>query len=334
MMKQILLFAVFFLMLCAAVQAQIYRVAQMNTDQIRVLDKQKTVVILTGGILEQHGPHLPSYSDGYVNEWRSERLAEAITERPGWAALMFPTIPLGSGGANEIGDKYVFPGTYAVRWSTVRAVYMDLATELGEQGFRWVVVMHGHGAPHNNLALEQAGEYFRDTYGGRMVHLVGLRPTQEQYAKAKLTVPYPELTEAEAKENGPDIHAGFDETSGMLFLRPDLVNPIYKQLPPLAVNNPADQYKIANAKDWLGYLGSPRLGNASFGSRKMHCRAAQAKAIVWAIIDGVLDERDIPRYSKPMFDNKDVVKSLEGAIKDDAERTRKQREWMKKKGVE
>jgi creatinine amidohydrolase len=333
-MKRILFVATLLVLGSGIANAQIYRVAQMNTEQIRALDRQKTVVILTGGILEQHGPHLPSYSDGYVNEWRSERLAEAITERPDWAALLFPTIPIGSGGANEIGGKYVFPGTYAVRWSTVRAVYMDLATELGEQGFRWVVVMHGHGAPHNNLALEQAGEYFRDTYNGRMIHLVGLRPTPEQYAKAKLTVPYPELTEAEAKENGPDIHAGLDETSGMLFLRPDLVSPIYKQLPPLAVSNPADQYKFANAADWLGYLGSPRLGNASFGSRKMHWRAAQAKAIVWAIIDGVLDERDIPRYSKSMFDNKDVVKSLEGAIRDDAERARKQREWMRKKRID
>lgn len=80
---------------CGTVSAQIYRIAEMNTEQIRALDKQKTVVILTGGILEQHGPHLPSYSDVYVNEWHSERLAEAITERPGWAALMFATIPLG-----------------------------------------------------------------------------------------------------------------------------------------------------------------------------------------------------------------------------------------------
>src|SRR4028119_413892 len=113
-MKQFLLIATYFLLSYGVTNAQIYRVAQMNTEQIRALDKQKTVVILTGGILEEHGPHLPSFSDVYVNEWRSERLAEAIVERPDWAALMFPTIPLGSGGANEIGGKYVFPGTYAV----------------------------------------------------------------------------------------------------------------------------------------------------------------------------------------------------------------------------
>jgi len=44
---------------CGTVNAQIYRVAQMNIDQIRALDKQKTVVILPGGMLEEHGPHLP-----------------------------------------------------------------------------------------------------------------------------------------------------------------------------------------------------------------------------------------------------------------------------------
>src|SRR4028119_1804308 len=98
MMKQILIIAAFFILSCGMANAQIYRVAQMNTEQIRALDKQKTAVILTGGILEQHGPHLPSYSDTYLNEWRTERLAETIVERPGWSALIFPTIPLGSGG--------------------------------------------------------------------------------------------------------------------------------------------------------------------------------------------------------------------------------------------
>jgi hypothetical protein len=96
-MKRILFVATFLVLGYQITNAQIYRVAQMNAEQIRALDKQKTVVVLTGGILEEHGAHLPSYTDAYVNEWRSERLAEAIAERPGWSALMFPTIPLGSG---------------------------------------------------------------------------------------------------------------------------------------------------------------------------------------------------------------------------------------------
>lgn len=50
------------------IAAQILNVAELNTMQIRSLDRARTVVILPGGILEQHGPYLPSFTDGYVNE--------------------------------------------------------------------------------------------------------------------------------------------------------------------------------------------------------------------------------------------------------------------------
>jgi predicted S18 family serine protease len=46
MMKRILMIAVVAAVSCAPVSAQVYRVAQMNTEQIRVVDKQKTVVVL------------------------------------------------------------------------------------------------------------------------------------------------------------------------------------------------------------------------------------------------------------------------------------------------
>ena len=90
--------------------AQTYHVKEMNTEQIKALDREKTVVLLPEGILEEHGPYLPSFSDGYMAERRTEDLANAIVERPGWKVLIFPLIPLGSVGANILGQKYVFPG--------------------------------------------------------------------------------------------------------------------------------------------------------------------------------------------------------------------------------
>jgi hypothetical protein len=51
--------------------------------------------------LEQDGPHLPSFTVGYRNEWFTQKLAVAIVGRSGWTVLIFPTIPLGVGGANE-----------------------------------------------------------------------------------------------------------------------------------------------------------------------------------------------------------------------------------------
>src|SRR5215472_14558757 len=106
---------------------QIYKLAEMNTRQIRSLDLQKTVVLIPGGILEEHGPYLPSYTDGYADEAYARELANAIVTRPGWTVVMFPQIPLGNDPANTIGRKTVFAGSYPVRMATLRAVYMDLA---------------------------------------------------------------------------------------------------------------------------------------------------------------------------------------------------------------
>ena len=107
-----LLLLLFIFAPAGAAKAQIHHVTKMNSEQIQALDRSRTVVLLPGGILEQHGPYLPSFSDGYINESVTQRLAEAIVARKGWKALIFPTIPLGVGGANEIGRKHVFPGTY------------------------------------------------------------------------------------------------------------------------------------------------------------------------------------------------------------------------------
>jgi hypothetical protein len=40
--------------------AQIYRVQDMNTEQIKALDREKTVVLLPGGILEERPPFDPA----------------------------------------------------------------------------------------------------------------------------------------------------------------------------------------------------------------------------------------------------------------------------------
>jgi creatinine amidohydrolase len=127
--------------------AQILDVRELNTEQIARIDRARTVVLLTAGILEEHGPFLPSYSDGYQGEFIATRVADAIAARSGWTALRFPEIPLGAFPASYVGGKYVFPGSYPIRMTTLRAVFMDLATDLGEAGFKWVFVLTMHGDP-------------------------------------------------------------------------------------------------------------------------------------------------------------------------------------------
>lgn len=319
-MKNFILFALLLPLLASASSAQVYRLAEMNTHQIRSLDRQKTVILMPGGVIEQHGPYLPAFTDGFMNEWWTARLAETIVARPGWTVVIFPMIPLGDGGANEIGHKYVFPGSYGVRVKTLRAVYMDFANELGEQGFRWIFVIQNHGSPMHNLALDQAGDYFRDTYNGRMINLFGLEPPA---LSAEPTVA--------AKENGIDIHAGGSETSRVLFIRSDLVNPAYKNALPFTVSSPRDFGMIAAKDDWLGYFGSPRLATASFGAQVMNFRHEVLSKVALSILDGA-DDKQIPRYSDHAM--KEQAATVTGSMEYDAKVEKRQYDWLKKKGID
>ena len=76
--------------------AQVLNVQDLNTRQIRELDHARTAVILPGGILEEHGPYLPAFTDDYLSQRMTADVASAIAARPGWKALVFPQIPLGA----------------------------------------------------------------------------------------------------------------------------------------------------------------------------------------------------------------------------------------------
>jgi creatinine amidohydrolase len=269
--------------------AQIYNVREMNTDQIVALDRAKTVVLIPVGNLEEHGPYLPSDTDGYQSEYLARRLASAIASRPGWSVLNFPPVPLGVASAQNIGGKLHFPGSYDVRESTFRAVFVDLAVTLGEQGFRWVFVVDSHGAPGHHRALDQAGDYFRARYGGRMVGLNGLVPVQNAAAGLGAA-----RSQAFRDENGLDVHAGANEHSYLLFLQPDLVHPGFVNAKPLTGRSWADLARIVRADDWPGYFGSPRLASREYGEARMQARAAVMTDYALKILDG-LDERTVPR---------------------------------------
>ncbi len=288
----LLLAAVMFL--SQQVAAQVLRIAEMNTQQIQSLNLQKTVVLIPGGILEEHGPYLPSYTDGYAIDAYTQELAKAIVARPGWTVVLFPQIPLGNDPANTIGGRRVFPGSYPVRMATLRAIYMDLASELGEQGFRWIFLVHNHGAPNHHKALNQASDYFHDAYGGTMVHLFGLKPVflccgiEEKMFSAK-----------EREEEGFTVHAGADEQSEILFLRPELVPPGYRKADSLTGKNFADLVRIAKVDGWPGYFGAPRLASAAMGAQAFTLSSQKLTGMALQILDG-LEHRKIPRYADEM----------------------------------
>lgn len=314
------------LVLAPSAQAQVLRLAEMNTAQIRALDRSKTVVFLTGGMMEEHGPYLPAFTDGILSERLTGELLKAFTEKkPGWTALVLPAINVGASGYNELGGHYVFPGTYAARPSTLRSLFMDLAEDLGEQGFRRIFVVHVHGSPHHIGALDDAGDYFRDTYGGQMVNLWGLVPVLGGWGRALAT-----LSDAVKKEEGVSFHAGMDEHSLMLYLRPDLVAPGYKSAPVVTGATPQASVDVARRPDWPGYLGSPRLATAEIGERIWTAFASASVDHMVKILDGA-EPRQFPRYGDLLRKNPLFEEWIKTGEARDAERRTRQQEWLAKR---
>ncbi len=271
--------------------AQVRHVGDLNTRELRALDRARTVVILQGGMLEEHGPYLPAFTDGILSARLTSELAAGIVrQRPGWTALIFPPVSVGASGSNEIGRQYSFAGTYAVRPSTLRAAFVDLASELGEQGFRWVLVVHVHGSPLHIGALDDASDFFHDTYGGTMVNLWGLIPVLGGWGSAMSI-----MTPDEKRADGLSLHAGMDEHSLMLYLRPELVARDYRQAPVVSGANYAEDFAVARREGWPGYLGAPHLATAEFGERIWRSFSAATEKTALEILDG-RDPASYPRY--------------------------------------
>ena len=306
--------------------AQVLRVAELTATRIGSLDRARTVVILPGGILEQHAGHLPAYSDGYMNQHMADALANAIAARPGWTVLMFPMIPLGSGGANEIAGRHSWPGTYAVRVATLRAIFMDLASELGEQGFRWVFVVHNHGSPWHNQALDDAGDFFRDTYGGRMVHITGIEPDWSKVAAARKALLTPQML----AEDAGSVHAGLSETSRVMYLRPDLVDTRALAGTPSVTTPMPELLSSARKAGWPGYFGAPRLASAALGKADQEAATREFIRIAMQILDGA-DERSMKRYADMMLAIPDIQAIGAGSKKHDEALAAKQDAWLSKR---
>ncbi len=260
------LLAVFF---AAGLYAQVLDLTQLNATQIRALDRDKTVVILPGGMIEEHGPYLPVYLSEHLSKDVSRAIAAA---KPGWKVLVFPQLAISTSRSSELGNKFSFAGTYAVRPTTLRAVYMDLASELGEQGFKWIILTHVHGAPWHNHVLDQTCDYFHETYGGQRVHLWGLVPVLSAWGNAMQS-----MTPAEKKEDGVSLHAGMDETSLLLNLRPDLVLRKYAKAPAVAGATLESAFETAKREDWPTPISCGRTPGTATGSARLLKKTAKMR---------------------------------------------------------
>jgi creatinine amidohydrolase len=174
--------------------------ADLTWEDVRDLDRPRTVAVLPVGAIEAHGPHLPLATDVVIA-----------------TALVLPALPFTAApfGAN-------FPGTLSVSAGAVTALILDLARELTRQQFAALAIANAHLDPAHLAALQAVVNDARDA---------DLLPVAFPDLSRKPWAP--RLTE-EFRTGA--CHAGRYEGSVVLAERPDLVrNDVLASLPP----NPA-----------------------------------------------------------------------------------------------
>ena len=106
----------------------VHRLEELSTPALDALDRSRTVILLTVSPLEAHGPHLPVGVDAFAARHFAETIAaRLVAERPGWHAVLAPTLPIGS-------FTLVAPGTITVRQRVVRDTLVDYGASLARAG--------------------------------------------------------------------------------------------------------------------------------------------------------------------------------------------------------
>ena len=245
---------------------RVQKLEELRWPQIEALDRERTMFILPVGMIEEHGPHLPVGADTFGVMFEVNGAAARVSDAmPQWRVVIMPPINYGESGANEIANDLIHPGTYSIRQSTLRALVADVGAQVAQNGFKWIFVMNGHGAPTHNIAINEACDFVSESFGVTMLHLTALFRADDRIQAEGRRLEARFFSPAEIASFGLDVHAGVAETSAMLALRPDRVDPGYRKLPSLSAKTREELQAIAAAPGWQGYFSSPALATAAFG---------------------------------------------------------------------
>ncbi|MGH0038329.1 MAG: creatininase family protein [Myxococcota bacterium] len=283
----------------------------LTKRQFDEIDLERAVVLLTCSPMEVHGPHLPLGADALEGEGLSERMLRFLPERHrDRTFLKLPFIYAATDTVPQPGSLYFQP-------STTVTVLCDLARTLAAQGLRNVMIGNFHGGPRHFLAIERACEKANRRYGTRMVSLFSLLISRLTNGTSNLDETLAEIPGVELEDLKGDTHGGLIETSQLLALHGDWIDPDYKSLPRQTVDTwLAEQGRSRDAgsgsrgdpRRFLGmlqsyrdglaffnertYSGAPGKGSAEIGERILDVLGSHAATAVTELLDGDIGPED------------------------------------------
>lgn len=181
-----------------------YQLWDYTSEEIREMAPGHVAVQPVGAV-EQHGPHLPTGTDGMIANAFTKRLIERF-QKENYPALFLPLMPYGK--SNE---HMRYPGTVTFSAKTYMKVLMDIGRSCARAGFKKLVFLSTHGG--NREVLDVMAREIRIETG---MQVFAMQPSLLPQNRG----PGCNMTENELKYG---IHGGHVETSAILHEHPQLV---------------------------------------------------------------------------------------------------------------
>lgn len=247
--------------------------AELTWEEVRDLDRTRTVAVLPVGAIEAHGPHLPLGTDVLIAQAMARAGADRLVAL-GRTAVLLPALPF---TAAPFGAG--FAGTLSISPATVTALIVDLARELTRQGFAALAVANAHLDPAHLAALAAAVAEARTL---ALLPIVCPDVSKKPWA----------LRLTEEFRSGA-CHAGRYEGSIVLAVRPELVRePLRQQLPPnpvsLATAIRSGAHTFEEAGGPRAYFGAPAEAGAEEGRATIDVLGA---ILAEAVLEALTPER-------------------------------------------
>lgn len=284
---------------------ELVRWEALTKRRFDAIDRERAVVLLSCSPMEVHGPHLPLGADALEAEGLTARMLRFLPERHrDRAFLKLPVIYTAS-------DVVPQPGSLFFRPSTTVRVLTDLGRTLAAQGFRHVIVGNFHGGPRHFLSIEQACRRVQRRHGLGMVSLFSLLIARLTQGTSNLDDVLGALPGVDKADLQGDTHGGLVETSQLLALHGDWVDPDFKSLPRQTVDTwleeRGERRPAAGRGDprrilemlrsyragihFFGertYSGAPGRASAELGEQFLDVLGGKAAEAVTEILDGRL----------------------------------------------
>ena len=248
---------------------------EMTWPELARVDREQTLVLAPVGACEQHGPHLPTFTDSLT----VGAVAASVEGRLSDRVLLLPVMWL---GASE--HHLPFGATLTVRAETHITLMTELARPLLADGYRRLLLLNGHGGNVDTIN-------------------VALRRLQREFPETLLTgAGFWELAEkeiakiCESPQTGP-LHACEVETSIIMALRPELVRDV----------NPADHHQplpdglrgLYISQDMAqltrdGLEGYPSFGSAEKGQQFLQVSVDRVVEVCGELLSMTLPEVRTP----------------------------------------